>query len=240
MSRFDVIAFDADDTLWQTERLYLETQARYLKVLEQYHSREWILERLYQTQMRNLDHFGYGIKAFTLSMIETAIELTEGRITGAEIGQILEAGRTMLTSDIELLEHVTETLSLLSPRYPLMLLTKGDLRDQQLKIARSGLQGYFHAVEIVSDKNPAEYSALLKRHAVKPARFLMIGNSLRSDILPVLAVGGTAVYVPHALTWSHEMVDPPPPDQRDFYELEHLGLLPELLAQLEQEASAAT
>lgn len=234
MLRFETIAFDADDTLWHNERLYLNAQTKLKSLLAQYHSPEWIDEQLYQTEMRNLQHFGYGIKAFALSMIETAIELSEGRISAGEIQAIINSAREMLAAEVELLDHVAETLALLAERYPLMVITKGDLRDQELKIARSGLAGYFRQVEIVSDKSRESYERLLQRHNIAPARFLMVGNSLPSDILPVLALGGSAVYVPYRLTWVHETAAPPPAEQPGYYELEHLGLLPGLLERLEQ------
>jgi len=153
MSRFEIIAFDADDTLWHNERLYLNAQARFKELLAQYHSPEWIDERLYKAEMRNLPHFGYGIKAFALSMIETAVELTEGRISGRDIQTIIDAAKEMLAAEVELLEHVAETIARLASAYSLMVITKGDLRDQEAKIARSGLATYFRYIEIVSDKN---------------------------------------------------------------------------------------
>lgn len=239
MSRFDVIAFDADDTLWHTERLYVDAQARFKALLAHYHSPEWIDERLYQAEMRNLPHFGYGIKAFALSMIETAVELTEGRLSGRDVQVIIDTAKAMLAAEVELLDHVADTVAQLAGAYALMLITKGDLRDQQAKIMRSGLAAYFRQIEIVSDKDPATYSGLLKRHAIPPERFLMVGNSLRSDILPVLAVGASAVFVPYPLTWAHEVVDPPPAGQTGYYELEHIGLLPGLLEGLERAQNPA-
>lgn len=170
-------------------------------------------------------------------MIETAVELTEGRITGQDIQVIIDAAREMLAAEVELLEHVPETLARLANTYPLMLITKGDLRDQETKIARSGLSQHFRHIEIVSDKSAASYAALLKRHAISPERFLMVGNSLRSDILPVLALGASAVYVPHPLTWAHEAAEPPPADHPGYHDLEHLGLLPTLLEGLEHAES---
>ncbi len=233
MSRFDAIAFDADDTLWHNERFYARAQERFRALLAHYHSPDWIDQRLYQTEMRNLPHFGYGIKAFALSMIETAVELTEGRISGADIQTIIDAAREMLDAEVELLEGVAATVAGLAGAYPLMLITKGDLRDQETKIARSGLAPYFRHVEIVSDKSTASYGALLQRHGIAPERFLMVGNSLRSDILPVLALGASAVYVPFELTWAHEAAERPL-GRPGYYELAHLGLLPGLLATLEQ------
>lgn len=233
MPPIEVIAFDADDTLWHNERIYQDAQSKFKELLARYHRPAWIEERLYQTEMRNLAHFGYGIKSFALSMIETAVELTEGRVTGDDIRAIIEITKAMLATDVELLEPVADTLAhLADSRYRLMVITKGDLLDQETKVARSGLADYFQAVEVVSQKTPASYRALLQRHAIEPKTFLMVGNSLRSDILPVLEIGAQAVYVPHHLTWAHENATPPT-DQPGFYQIEHLGLLPGLLAELE-------
>jgi putative hydrolase of the HAD superfamily len=236
MPRFDILAFDADDTLWHTERLYVGAQHRFRQLLSHYHDREWVEARLYETEMRNLGHFGYGIKAFALSMIETALELTEGRISGADIQAIITMAKDMLSADVELLDHVAATLPALADRYPLMIITKGDLRDQEQKIARSGVAAHFQRVEIVSDKSRDSYAALLGRHGLAAERFMMIGNSLRSDILPVLALGATAVYIPYPLTWAHEAAELPARDQPGFHEIVHIGLLPELLARLENGA----
>lgn len=237
MTRFDLIAFDADDTLWHNERLYANAQHRFKELLAQYHSPEWIDERLYNTEMRNLPHFGYGIKAFALSMIETAVELTEGRISGQDVQTIINLARGMLVAEVELLDHAAETVARLADTHTLMVITKGDLRDQEGKIARSGLAPYFRHVEIVSDKNPENYDAILKRYGVPPERFLMVGNSLRSDIQPVLALGASAVYMPYHLTWAHEVVTPPPAGQPGYYELAHLGLLPGLIEMLERRSA---
>ncbi len=233
MARFDVIAFDADDTLWHNERLYVAAQEQYRHLLSTYVSPERVETQLYEVEIRNLKHFGYGIKAFALSMIETAVELTEGRITGHDVQAIVNIARGMLTADVEVLDHVSDTLDALKAHYPLMVITKGDLRDQESKITRSGLAARFGHVEIVSDKSPAGYAAVMTRHGIQPGRFLMVGNSLRSDIWPVLELGGEAVYVPHALTWAHEVADPPPLEHPGFHQLEHIGQLPALLGQLE-------
>lgn len=234
MSIFEIVAFDADDTLWANERLYVEAQAQFKQLLALYHSPEWIDARLYETEMRNLAHFGYGIKAFALSMIETAIELTEGRIAARDVQAIIDLARGMLAAEVELLDFVAETIPQIAASHPLMLITKGDLRDQEGKIARSGLAPYFRHIEIVSDKHRENYAAILAHYEVDPARFMMIGNSLRSDILPVLELGATAVYVPAELTWAHEAAEPPPASQPGYHQIAHLGQLPGLLAQLEQ------
>lgn len=233
MSHFQVIAFDADDTLWHNERLYLDAQNKFKTLLARYHKPEWIAERLDATELRNLPHFGYGIKSFALSMIETAVELTEGRITGQEIQILIDAAKEMLTADMELVERVPETLARLAEKYALMVITKGDLRDQELKIARSGLAAYFSHVEIVSDKKRANYARVLQQHNLAPEQFVMVGNSLRSDILPVLEIGATGIYIPHALTWAHEHADAPADNPR-FFQVEQFAELAELFAQWEQ------
>jgi putative hydrolase of the HAD superfamily len=232
MAHFEMIAFDADDTLWQNERIYVDAQKRFTDLLARYHNPEWIEERLFATEMRNLQHFGYGIKAFALSVIETAVELTEGRITGRDIQTLIDLAKEMLTADVELLENVADTIAALAGKQSLMVITKGDLRDQESKMARSGLAQHFQHVEVVSEKSPESYARLLKRHGLSPEQFLMVGNSLRSDILPVLKLGGSAVYIPHSLTWAHEAAEPPPSDHPGFYEIAHVGLLPELLTAL--------
>jgi putative hydrolase of the HAD superfamily len=231
----DIIAFDADDTLWHNEPLYIDIQTRFKELLSAYHSPEWVDQKLFDTEMRNLKHFGYGIKGFTLSMIETAVELTEGRISGSEIQKIIDFAREMLGTRLELMDHVEETLEELSQSYPLMVITKGDLLDQEAKIANSGLAKYIHTIEVVSHKTRESYTAVLSRHKIEPKRFLMIGNSLKSDILPVLELGGRAVYIPYALTWTHENnIDQELP-QNGYYQLEHMGLLPELVREISHE-----
>jgi putative hydrolase of the HAD superfamily len=229
VNTLDLIAFDADDTLWHNEILYRTAQARFIDLLSGYHSREWIENRLYETEMRNLQPFGYGIKAFVLSMIETAVQLTEGRITGRAVQQIIEFGKEMLNARLQLLEGVEETLATLSGMGELIVITKGDLLDQEMKIASSGLRPYFSHIEIVSQKTALVYRSILERRGVDPARFMMVGNSLKSDILPVLEIGGMAVYIPHALTWAYEQAVAGEIPSGRFYELAHIGLLPELV-----------
>ncbi len=232
MKRIDMIAFDADDTLWENEVIYLRTRQVFERVLQPYSDGKSVAEQLYQTEMRNLKLFGYGIKSYGLSMIETAIEVSGGRVTGQEIKVILDAVKSMLTADIQLLPHVAETIPRLAQRCPLMLITKGELLDQEAKVARSGLGTYFQHVEIVSDKTEKHYAELLAQHAIPAGRFLMVGNSLRSDVLPVLALGGSAVYIPHPLNWAHENGEKPD-GKPGFYELEHIGRLPDLVDRLE-------
>ncbi len=236
MSIFDVIAFDADDTLWHNERLYAGAQTRFAGLLAHYHSPEWVHERLYQTEMRNIRHFGYGVKSFVLSMIETAIELTEGRISGQDIQLLIDTAKEMLTTEVELLEHVFETVEALATIYPLIVITKGDLLDQETKLARSGLSPYFRHVEVVSTKSRGEYERILNRYSFAPERFLMVGNALPSDILPVLEIGAHAVYVPYHMVWTHDAAESPQAGQERYYQIEHLGLLPGLLEQIELSA----
>jgi putative hydrolase of the HAD superfamily len=235
MTTFDAIAFDADDTLWHSESLYAAAQEEYRRLLAPYAETEMIDRVLHQTEMRNLSTYGYGVKGFALSMIEAALELSQHRITGNEVQRVLDLAKQMLSTDVELLEGVPEVIAQLAETYPLLLITKGDLAHQEAKIEQSGLKPYFRSIEIVTDKTPQSYAALLVRHHIEPSRFLMIGNSLRSDILPVLDIGGQAVHVPYAITWAHEHVDVPPDQQGRYHELEHIGQLPSLVEQLTAE-----
>jgi putative hydrolase of the HAD superfamily len=232
---FDLIAFDADDTLWHSESLYSEAQDKFEQLLAPYHSAGHVGQQLHQTEMRNLQYYGYGIKGFALSLIETAIELSQGRISGGEIQEVIDLAKDMLTAEVQLLDHAQETVTRLAASYPLMMITKGDLFDQEAKIARSGLRQYFRYIEIVSDKTHEGYATLLARYHLKPSRFLMVGNSLRSDILPVVALGGWAVHIPYHIAWAHENVPPPQGNQKRYFELEHLGLLPALIEKLKNQ-----
>ncbi len=232
MLAFDVIAFDADDTLWHSESLYAAAQEEYRRLLAPYAEAETIDRILHETEMRNLSIYGYGIKGFALSLIEAALKLSRQRISGGEIQHVLDLAKQMLSADVELLEGVADVVARLAETYPLMLITKGDLVHQEAKIEQSGLKPYFRSIEIVADKTPQSSAALLKHHHIDPARFLMIGNSLRSDVLPVLAIGGQAVHVPYTITWAHEHVDVPADQQGRYHELEHIGLLPALVDQL--------
>lgn len=232
INMFDFIAFDADDTLWHNEGLYSATQDRFAQLLVAYQDNDQVQQQLYQTELRNLGLFGYGIKGFTLSMIETAIELTEGQICGRDIQAIIDLAKEMLQAPVRLIDGVRPVLAELAPGYRLMLITKGDLFDQETKIARSGLADYFAAIEIVSEKTPAIYAALLAKHDLRPDRFLMVGNSLRSDVLPVLEAGGRAVHIPYHLTWAHEQIEPPAEEQSAYFVLDRIEQLPGLLEQL--------
>jgi len=226
------IGLDADDTLWHNERLFEERHRDFCRLLSEYHEGEAVEAALYRTEMRNLPLYGYGVKAFTLSCIETAIHLTEGRIAAGEIQRILERCKAMLERPVELLEGVAETVDALARDYRLLLITKGDLRDQERKVAKSGLAHCFERVEVVSDKSAATYERILQRHQIRPEAFLMAGNSIKSDVLPALDLGAHAAHIPYPLCWKHERAAPPPEDHPRFHPLDRLAQLPELLARL--------
>ena len=234
------IGFDGDDTLWHNEALFSMTQEKFRQLLLHYVPATDVDSRLYATEIRNLKLFGYGVKGFTLSMIETAIEVSEKRISAADIQRLIDFGKAMLEHPVELIEGVRGVLDRLAGAYTLLLITKGDLFDQESKIARSGLADAFSKIEIVSEKDELTYQRILARHGVRPDGFLMVGNSLKSDVLPVAAIGGTAVHVPYRLTWQHEAADEATvlPGHR-MRRLERITELPALLAQLDSAAPAA-
>lgn len=232
----EVIAFDADDTLWHNESLYSETQEQFKRLLAPYCTAEQIAARLFDTEMRNLEAYGYGIKGFTLSMIETAIDLTGGRISGVEVAEIIGFARQMLAAPVQVLEGVQEVIPRLAASHRLMLITKGDLFDQETKIARSGLGDFFQHIEIVSHKSQQVYASILARHAIPAQRFMMVGNSLRSDVLPVAELGGQAVHIPYHLTWAHENPEAGVPDSLPVHHLEHIRELPDLVQRLDGDA----
>jgi putative hydrolase of the HAD superfamily len=226
----EVVAFDGDDTLWHNESIFSMTQARFTELMEPYVEGADLDDRLFATEMRNLKLFGYGVKSFSLSMIETAIELSEGRVSAREIQAIIDAGRSMLEHPVELLDGVVDAIERVSESYRVMLITKGDLFDQESKLARSGLGERFEAVEIVAEKDKAAYRRILNRHGVGPDRFVMVGNSGRSDILPTLALGAWAIHVPYPLTWTHEQIDETTLDGHERYR--RIGSLAEVPAVL--------
>ena len=204
-----MLCFDADDTLWHNERFFRMTQDHFEALLADYAEQEHLAERLLEAEKRNIGHYGFGIKGFMLSMIETALEVTENRVPGHVIQEIIAAGQDMLAHPIELLPGVEETITLLQSDYRLTLITKGDLLDQERKVAQSGLGEMFDAVEIVSDKTPASYAEIFARFDATPETVMMAGNSLKSDVIPVIETGGWGVYVPHGLTWELEAADAP-------------------------------
>lgn len=227
-----VIAFDADDTLWHNETFYLETKEKLKRLLTSHVDPALVGDTLDELEVRNVNFYGYGIKSFALSMIETATRLRGDRIQGADIEQIIGYVKSMLKAELTLFEGAEGALAELSPRYDLMVITKGDQFEQEQKIARSGLAGYFRFIEIVSDKTRSDYQRLLDKYDIAPEEFLMVGNSLRSDVKPVLEIGGQAIYIPYALTWSHEHVPDKDLKGYQYHELEHIGQVPELMQRL--------
>lgn len=208
-SQITTIAFDADDTLWHNETIFRFTEERFAKLLSEVMDSEPLMDRLLATERRNLKFYGYGIKGFTLSMIETALDVTEGRASPHIISEILAAGREMLTHPVETLPGVREAIEKLSERFRVMVITKGDLFDQERKVAESGLAELFHTVEIVSEKTEETYSDLFSRHGTGPEQAVMVGNSLKSDVIPALQAGAWGVYVPYQITWAMEKADEP-------------------------------
>ena len=201
-----VVGFDGDDTLWHSETHFEVTQAEFRDLIHRHVPEADADTRLAEMEMKNLSVYGYGVKSFTLSMLETAIELTNARIPAADLEVILGWGKRILTEPTRLLDGVEQALRELGGRYDLMLITKGDLFDQESKLARSGLGELFLAVEILSEKNADAYRGVFQRHAIKPGDFVMVGNSLRSDVAPVVELGARAVHIPYQVTWHHEQV----------------------------------
>lgn len=227
-----LVALDADDTLWHNEPLFTDTQTRYSELLSRHTDPEVVQQRLYETEVRNLQHYGYGVKAFTLSMIETAIELTGGRVTGAEVAEIVRMGREMLHAPVDLLEGAAEAVRELSETHELMLVTKGDLLDQETKLARSGLGDFFTDVSVVSRKDRAMYETLIASRGLDAEEFVMAGNSLRSDVVPVAEMGGHAVHVPYETAWAHEEVEDGRLASIRYHTLPRIRDLPDLLRSL--------
>ena len=219
------IGLDADDTLWHNETLFRLTHARFVDLLAEHGDEAVIEARLAETERRNLRLYGYGVKGFTLSMIETAMELTGGEAPPSVVREILAAGREMLAHPVETLPGVDEALAVLSEQYRLVLITKGDLMDQERKVAASGLGDLFAAVEIVSEKDRGTYERVFARHGTGADEAVMAGNSMKSDVLPALEAGAFAVHIPYAVTWAHELADAPE-DHARYGALETIGELP--------------
>ncbi|TVZ22723.1 putative hydrolase of the HAD superfamily [Dokdonia sp. Hel_I_63] len=207
MNNIHTIAFDADDTLWVNETFFRDAEDEVCKLLSPYIDYESCQKRLFEMEMRNLSLYGYGIKPFTLSLIECAQEVSEGKVTNEIIASIIDIGKEMLNAPVDLIVGIEEVLEQLSDKYKLVVATKGDLLDQERKLEKSGLSKYFHHIEVMSDKQPANYLKLVKHLDIDPTSFLMIGNSLKSDVLPVLEIGGHAFHIPFHTTWAHEQVD---------------------------------
>ncbi len=230
--RIRYVGLDGDDTLWQNETRFQLTQTALRDLLRRHVPDADVDAHLAEVEMRNLRIYGYGVKAFTLSMIETAIQLTDRRIPAADLEVILGWGQKMLSAPTELLDGVEAALKTLSRRYELLLITMGDLFDQESKLARSGLAEMFKGVEILSEKNVAAYRSVLRRRHIEPGEFAMVGNSLRSDIAPVIALGPRAVHIPYPLTWHHEQVPEDSMPKEGWHRLESISELGALLDSL--------
>jgi putative hydrolase of the HAD superfamily len=230
------IGFDADDTLWHNERIFKLTEQRFQSLLSAHGDAAHISATLLSAERRNLKYYGYGIKGFTLSMIETALEVTGGEAPASVIAEILAAGRDMMEHPVEPLPHAGETLAALAGRYRLVLITKGDLFDQERKLAQSGLGDLFDAVEIVSEKTQATYEKVFARHGDGPARAMMVGNSAKSDIAPAIAAGSWGVHVPQELSWALDHQEPPI-DAPRFRKIAHLGELEDVIEGLSRSSA---
>ncbi|MCM4168898.1 5-amino-6-(5-phospho-D-ribitylamino)uracil phosphatase YigB [Arenibacter antarcticus] len=205
-SNIKVVGFDADDTLWVNETYFRDTEEKFANLLDKYETKNKIDQELFKTEINNLAIYGYGVKGFTLSMIESALDLSNNKISQATIGDILNLGKEMLSQPVELLDGVEEVLRKLKDHYRLIVLTKGDLLDQERKLEKSGLSKYFHHVEVLSDKKEINYTNLLEHLRIPVSEFLMVGNSLKSDVLPIVNIGAKAVHIPFHTTWQHEEV----------------------------------
>ena len=226
--QLSLVAFDADDTLWHNERFFRLTQDHFADLLADYAEPKHLAARLLAAEKRNIGRYGFGVKGFVLSMIETAIEITEQKVPASVIAELIAAGQDMLSYPIELLPHAQAAVVAVADTHRIILITKGDLLDQERKLAQSGLGDLFDGVEIVSTKSAAVYSAIFERHGDGAARAMMVGNSMRSDVAPVIEAGGWGVYVPHGLVWEIEYAAAPS-DAARYHELENLGGLAALV-----------
>lgn len=226
-----VIAFDADDTLWVNEPFFREAEEKFASLLEDFMPQHGIMKELYRTEIENLTLYGYGIKGFMLSMIETALRITDHKMPISLIDKIIRIGQEMLEKPVELLPGVEEVLKALNGDYRMVLATKGDLVDQERKLRKSGLEQYFHHIEIMSEKRVGDYQKLIRHLDVHPSEFLMMGNSLKSDILPVLELGGHGIHIPFHITWLHEQIEHEVEHER-FYKVENIAQAGELIRRI--------
>src|SRR5665647_204147 len=226
MKSIKVIGFDADDTLWVNGSYFSDAEASFCALLSGFMSEKELSKELYQTEMKNMEWYGYGAMAFTLSLIETAIRVSQGQVSATILAELLEAGKSILDKPIELFPGIPDILPELSEQYRLVIVTKGDLLDQERKLAKSGLLTYFQHVEVVTEKHEANYRQLIEFMNILPHEFLMVGNSLKSDILPVLSIGGKAVHVPFHMEWQYEITTKP---STPYIEIATLFELPALL-----------
>ena len=221
-----VIGFDADDTLWVNETYFREVEDKFAKILEDYEVNDRAVQELFKVEIRNLGSYGYGVKGFVLSMIECALDLSNHTLPQTSISEIINLGKEMIEYPIELLPDVVDVISRLKDEYRLIVVTKGDLLDQERKLQRSEIAHYFHHVEIVHEKEEANYSRLLRQQDIDPKEFLMVGNSLKSDVLPVVGIGAQAVHIPFHTTWQHEEAEPQSQENADYLTLSSIADLP--------------
>lgn len=221
-----VIGFDADDTLWVNETYFREVEDKFAKILEDYEVNDRAVQELFKVEIRNLGRYGYGVKGFVLSMIECALDLSNHTLPQTSISEIIKLGKEMIEYPIELLPDVIDVISRLKDEYRLIVVTKGDLLDQERKLQRSEIAHYFHHVEIVHEKEEANYSRLLRQQDIDPKEFLMVGNSLKSDVLPVVGIGAQAVHIPFHTTWQHEEAEPQSQENADYLTLSSIADLP--------------
>jgi putative hydrolase of the HAD superfamily len=226
------IGFDADDTLWQNEIVYRRARASFEAMMAKYGDTAGLDELVGRTEVENIPFYGYGAVGFALSLIEAGIKKTDGRLSSADVQLLINLSKEMIETDLPLMDGALEIVSELADQFPLLLITKGDLRHQRAKVEASGLRRFFRAVEVVPEKKPDDYLELLHRNGVDANSFLMIGNSMRSDILPVLAIGGSAILVTNELTWQYEAVDAPQPDSSRYIGVDHLSELPSAIRSL--------
>lgn len=236
LEKITTITFDADDTLWENEQFFRLTQERFATLLADYTESDHLAARLLAAERRNLGHYGFGIKGFVLSMIETAIEVTQERVPARVIKELIDAGQDMLRHPIHLLDGAAETVAALAETHTILLVTKGDLLDQERKLAQSGLGELFDGVEIVSAKTAPVYADIFKRHNVDPANAMMVGNSMKSDVIPPIEAGGWGVFIPHNITWEIEHAEPPT-GHPCFRQLKTLRHLPALIEDISQDIS---
>ncbi|MGI9623411.1 MAG: HAD family hydrolase [Acidimicrobiales bacterium] len=233
-----VVGLDADDTLWESEVHFIDVEQRFRELIAAYDPSQDIQTHLFAVERRNLEYFGYGVKSFTLSMIETAIQLTDGQVNGDDVHRIVAWGKEMMNHPVDLLDGVRDTVEMLSADYRLLIITKGDLLHQEAKVAQSGLAELVDGVHIVTEKDAASYATILQRQEIDAGSFIMVGNSVKSDVLPVLEIGGSGVHIPAHNNWEFENDHDATPDTHDYLVIESIRQLPGLLGQINSDPAA--
>lgn len=230
LSNIEIIAFDADDTLWENENFFRDAEKEFCEIMSDFNSEENVMNELFQIEVQNMEIYGYGIKAFILSLIETALLISDHQVNQYQVGKILQIGKTMLHKEVIILPGVEEVLAKLSQKYRLVMATKGDLLDQERKLEKSDLKKYFHHIEVMTHKKEENYQELINHLDLPPENFMMIGNSLKSDVLPVINLGGVAAHVPYYTTWEYEKMDPNDIKSDRFFELKDIRDVLDLLS----------